>query len=182
MKNIRDLGITTKEGFSVKNLKRFPSMEWGEEGGLTADLYYKGAKILSLYQEGNGGSAMATYNEMSLDIKRAALDFLKRCDKAYDTYEFLIRKTAKDINDDDFEAVINCIEERYDIIKNVKKAFKKDYKSVAVLGDDLRFDYLQYRVSDITLDEVKTYLKKNKLDKKYFYIQLYKITDDLTIM
>ena len=119
---------------------------------------------------------------MSLDIKKAALDFLKRCDKAYSVYDFLIRKDAKSIDDDDFEAVINAIEEQYDIVKNATKAFKDGYKSVGILINDYETEYLRYRVADITMDEVNNYLKNNNLDSKYSCSKIIRCTDNLSVM
>lgn len=177
MKQIRDLGITTKEGFSIKNLQRFPSMEWGEDGGLQADLYYKGDKIMVVYDAGNGGSAITYTTELYSmkmgEIKTAALTFLKRCDDNWDKYDFLRNKAAKDIDDDDFESIVTVIEERYGVMYQLKKSFKNGYKSVAVLKNDLHIDYLQYKVDDVTMDEVKSYLVRNNLDKKYTGVELF---------
>ena len=87
MKNIKNLGIKTLEGFEVGNLQRFPSMEWGDEGGLQADVYYKGIKILQVFQEGNGGCAI-TYTNANYDANQAEIDlqclrFLQRVDEDY---------------------------------------------------------------------------------------------------
>ena len=62
MKNVKMPGITTKEGFELRNLQRGWSMEWGDGGSLSVDLYYKGHKIMKVCQEGNGGPAI-TYKE-----------------------------------------------------------------------------------------------------------------------
>ena len=59
MKQVKDLRITTKEGFSVKNLQRFPSMEYGEDGGLQADLYCNGDFLMTVFDAGDGGCAIA---------------------------------------------------------------------------------------------------------------------------
>lgn len=186
MKQIRDLGITTKEGFSVENLKRFPSMEWGEDGGLQADLFYKGDKIMTVFNAGDGGCAIChtteLYSTKMGEIKTAALAFLKRCDDNWDKYDFLRDKAAKDIDDDDFESTVTVIEERYDLLSQLKKSFRNGYKYVAVLKNDLRIDYLQYKVDDVTMDEVKSYLVKNNLDKKYTNIKLFNANSSLCVL
>ena len=89
MRQIKDLGIKSKEGLKVKNLKRFPSMEYGEEGGLQAELWLGNHTYLgTLYQEGNGGCANFTWNANLLEkakkgIKGLIHSFLLRNDKDY---------------------------------------------------------------------------------------------------
>ena len=184
MKDIKNLGITTSEGFSVKNLKRFPSMEWGEEGGLQADLWYKGNEVMTVYNDGNGGPAICYYTDYGKKImdvlKTNALSFLKRKDDNFNKYDWLRNKTAKDIDDDDFESVVNCIEERYYECKELKKSFKKGFKSVAILSNDYKKDFLQYRIDGVTYQQVKDYLVRNKLDKNYSKIDLWLASMDLS--
>lgn len=180
MKHVKDLKVTTKEGFSVMNLERFPSMEYGDNGGVRADLYYKGDKIMTVYDAGNGGCAIAYTNELyslkTWEIKTKALELLKRADENFNKFDFLKNKTAKDIDDDDFLAIVNLIEERYDDYKQVDKALKSGFKCVAVLSNDFSKSYLRYRVSDVTVDEVNSYLIDNNLAKKYKDITIYKDT------
>ena len=180
MKNIKNLGIKTQEGFEVKNLKRFPSMEWGDEGGLQADVYYKGIFILTLMQAGDGGCAdtytQPYYREHMDEIKEAAFSFLKRVDT--DMYgpnaKFanLAHTSANQINDDDWEQVVIEIEQRYNENKDAVKIFKKGYKAIAVLYGDHAIDYLQYRVSDITEEEVAAWVIKNNCQDKYDRIRI----------
>ena len=171
MKQIRDLEITTKEGFSVKNLKRFPSMEYGENGGVEADVYYNGDLIMTVFDEGNGGCAITytkeLYNLKKGEINGKALTCLKRLDKNWDKYDWLKEKTPKDIDDDDWLGIVNIIEDYYDDYKQVKKAFKDGYKTIAVLSNDFQKAYLRYRVGDITIKEVEAYLNAHNLTKTY---------------
>lgn len=184
MKQINDLGITTIEGLSVKNLQRFPSMEWGPTGGLSADVFYKGKKILNLYQAGNGGCAvtyMTEYGNTILgEVREAGLSFLRRRDTAYTDgkYDWLTKKTVKTFNDDDWEAVVNCMEERYDDIKEAAKCFKKGYKAVALLKNYCETSLLQYRVEDITLEEVTDYLKQHELNKRFTSVTIVRNSDN----
>ena len=189
MKSIKDLKIKTKEGFEVKNLERFPSMEFGPEGGLKADLYYQGNHILNLYQAGNGGCAFAHptsyYKEHKLEINAQGLSFLKRVDEYYgpnSPYDFLKNKTAADMSDDDWEGIINHIEEYYDDIVSAAKSFKEGYKAVVSMKSDYQTSYLAYHVSDITLEEVRVYMKKEGLDKKYKDIKILLPTPELFIL
>ena len=184
MKQIKDLKITTKEGFSVKNLERFPSMEYGEEGGIQADLYYKGDKIMTVFDEGNGGCANCytteLYSTKMGEIKSAALKFLQRCDKNWDKYDFLKNKTAKDIDDDDFLGIVVIIEDKYEIYKTVNKSFKDGFKAVAVLTNDFKRAYLQYRVSDVTMDEVKLHMFEKDLIQQYPSVEIIYDIKELT--
>lgn len=186
MKNIKNLKIRTKEGIEVKNLQRFPSMEWGDEGGLQADVYVNGEYVGQLYQAGDGGCASFTYpgSEAYTKIAEAGIMFLQRVDKAYgpnSQYDWLKKKTARLMDDDDIEAVINNIEDRYMDVSVAQKIFKKGYKAVALLKNDHTTQYLQYHVSDITEAEVYKWLKENKLAEEYPEISIIRVTDDLTV-
>ena len=199
MKNIKRLGVTTKEGFEVRDLQRFPSMEWGDEGGLQAELYYKGEYIMRVYQEGNGGCAITYrtdyYKQHRFAIESECLDFLRRVDKGYgpdSPYEWLKNKkvavssTSKPredlINDDDWEAVVNNIEEYYNDVKSAANSFRAGFKAVACLKGDLETGYLQYRVADVTEQEVRDFLKKKGLDKKYTEVKILLPTPELNIL
>ena len=41
--------------FELKKLKHFPSLEWGEDGGTTCDIYMDGKKCGNYFNDGNGG-------------------------------------------------------------------------------------------------------------------------------
>lgn len=160
MKNIKNLGIKTLEGFTVGNLQRFPSMEWGDEGGLQADVYYKGIKILQVFQEGNGGCAI-TYTNANYDANQTEIDvqclrFLQRVDEdygpngrfsnLYKDKKIVVEKgkeVAKGLDDDDWERLVVIIESRYDDLKNIKKFLKKD-PTVVVCETDWQTRYFGY--------------------------------------
>lgn len=171
MKNIKNLGIKTQEGFEVKNLKRFPSMEWGDEGGLQADVYYKGNFILTLMQAGDGGCAntytQPYYREHMDEIKEAAFSFLKRVETDMygpnAKYANLAHTSAKQINDDDWEQVVIEIEDHYYDTKEAMKIFKQGFKAIAVLKkEDHGTLFWAYRVSDITEEEIRGQLKNTE--------------------
>ena len=189
MKNIKNLKIKTTEGLEVKNLQRFPSMEWGDEGGLQAEVHLNGKLIGTLYQAGNGGCANFTYNNSDdyAELAKAIIIFLKRVDKNYgpnSKYNWLKNKaTYRDIGDDDIEAAVNNIEERYDDIQVAKKIFKKGYQAVALLKNDFSTQYLQYKVADITMEEVNEWLIHHPdIKKKYPEVTLIRSTDNLTVL
>lgn len=189
MKSIKDLKIKTKEGFEVKNLERGYSLEWGPGGSLIAELYYKGKHIMRVYQEGNGGCAITYqedyYREHKTEIDSQCLRFLKRVDKNYgpeSPYDWLRDKEINKIDDDDWETVVNNIEEYYDDVKAAAKSFRAGYKAVVSMKNDYQTSYLQYRVSDITLEEVRIYMKKEGLDKKYKDIKILLPTPELCIL
>ena len=129
MKDIKNLGIKTQEGFEVRNLNRFPSLEWGEEGGLEADLYLNGVWAGTIFQAGEGGCASFTYANLGVEEKELAekgLAFLKRCDESYgpnSKYEWLRDKTVAKFDDDDIEAIVNTIEEYYDDVKTMEMSY-----------------------------------------------------------
>lgn len=198
MKNIKRLGITTKEGFEVRNLQRFPSMEFGEEGGLQADLYYKGKHIMGVFQEGRGGCAMTYptdfYKTHRFELEKECLNFLKRVDKSYgpdSPYDWLRNKKVRVsdnskpqmefINDDDWEAVVINIEEYYGEVKSAAKSFRAGYKAVACLKSDIEIGYLQYKVADVTEQEVRDFLKRNGLEK-YTEVKILLPTPELSIL
>ncbi len=199
MKNIKNLGITTKEGFEVKNLQRFPSMEWGDEGGMQAEVYFKGNHIMNVFQEGNGGCAITYPTEFyklhRFTLERECLNFLKRVDKSYgpdSPYEWLKNKkvaissnskpSEATINDDDWEALVNNIEEYYDDVKSAANSFRAGFKAVACLKSDFETGFLQYRVANVTEQEVRDYLKKKDLDKKYTEVKILLPTPELNIL
>ena len=127
MKNIKDLKIKSIEDLEVRNVKTFPSMEWGEDGGLEADIYYQGKFAVRIFQEGNGGCALDTERDDAVlkAAKPSILAILKRLDKAYSYYSWLKTKTVENLDADDYESVANLFIEQYDLIKDAKKGFKK---------------------------------------------------------
>lgn len=115
MKYIKDIRIKTLEGFSLREVKTFPSMEWGEDGGIQADIYYMGAKVGTLFNDGNGG--MATFYKTGVVdemlLKTQALKCLKRIEPLYSQYNFLHNKTSKDVNEDDYDMLVALIVDKY---------------------------------------------------------------------
>lgn len=191
MKNIKDLKIKSKEGFEVKNLQRFPSMEWGDEGGLKADIYYNGFKILEVLQEGNGGCAICYKNmthfesgEVDMnEVNEKCLEFLKRNDTSYTSgeYDWLTKKTPNTLDDDDFEALVNCFEKKYDDNKFCQKQFKKNFHSVAILDSSFKTSYLS-SVGIMSDKYVEQYLEKNNLKKEFPIFKVIKYNDNLQLI
>lgn len=199
MKDIKRLGITTQEGFEVQNLQRFPSMEFGEEGGMQADVYFKGNHIMRVYQEGNGGCAVTYrtdyYREHRFTIERACLEFLQRVDENYgpdSSYEWLKNKkvavssTSKPredlINDDDWEALVYNIEEYYDDTEMAKKAFRRGAGTVIALYGALRTRYLQTSTIDFAQKDIDSWLNKNDKNGEYSHYRILKSTADLSTL
>ena len=189
MKNIKDLKIKTLEGFSVKNLQRFPSMEWGDEGGLQANVLYNGKEVFQIYQEGNGGPAITYWTDygksIEKEVRERAFEFLKRVDKDYQEgseYQWLMAKEPKDINDDDFETMVVLIEEQYERVKFVKKSFKNGYKTVAILSNDCQVSYLQYYIDNVPLEKVKEWLVRNDKDKEFTEVEMVYSQEQLATM
>lgn len=183
MKTIKNLGIKTHEGFEVKNLQRFPSMEWGDEGGMKAEVFYIGKLAFTIYQEGNGGEAITYWTDYGREhleeIKTDTLEFLKRVDNDYGEngrFDWLKNKTVKDINDDDFESLVNNLEKRYDDIKFAKKQFKKGYHSIAVLDSDYEVKYLSH-IGIMADSFVEQYLEQNNLKEQFRNFEIIKYND-----
>lgn len=148
MQNIKKLKSKSIEGLEVRNYQTFPSMEWGEDGGLQADLYYNGKFLARIYNEGNGGCAIAymqTKNDIECsDFKKACFDFLIRNDKNFgpqSQYEFMRDKTPNNLDDDDFETVINLLKERHDHIKEGERALKRNWGKIAIIDEGYKFHY-----------------------------------------
>lgn len=140
MKQIKNFKTITKEGFSIKNLERFYGPEWGEDSAFKADILYNNKKIAEIYQAGDGGCANARLDrsltqDQIVEIKEKLISFLKRYDYCYQgssPYEWLKKKTAQGVGDDEFEALVINIEEAEETFKSAQKRFKKvDVKGVA---------------------------------------------------
>ena len=185
MKNIKNLKIKTCEGFEVKNLQRFPSMEWGDEGGMSADIYYNGKHILSVFQAGDGGCAKIDYTEYGEQnlqtiipqatafLKRSTYrDLLDECDSAntYNQYCFY----------DEWEYLIHAIEEQYDKVKTIKKLFKKGYQAVAVVSDENEWRTLSSATPSLTESSVKSWMDKHNWE--YSNIEIFTLETNLTTM
>ena len=153
MKEIKNLGIKTQEGFEIKNLQRFPSREWGDEGGLQADIYYKDEKIAQYYDAGDGGMANMYWTDYGRSVKKEAqtdaIKFLQRCDADYrpgSKYYDLLFKDQKPQNfdEDDWGTLIILIEEHYDKIKMIKETLKNN-PTVIVCSNDQHILTLGYK-------------------------------------
>lgn len=172
MQNIKKLKAKTKENLEVRNYQTFPSMEWGENGGLRADIYFNNKFLARVFQEGNGGCAIAymqTKNETEWgEFKKACYDFLLRNDK-----DFRQDKTAETIDDDDLERVVNLIYERHCHIKEGEKALKNHFGKVAVC--DRGYRYMYYFCSVLITEQQFKELCKNKQDTENF--KLYTLTE-----
>ena len=66
-------------GFQMKNLKYFPSSEYGPKGGTSAALYLDGKKIGDYIDYGDGGQEQVTYVSKEAEEKmwRFIVDFAK---------------------------------------------------------------------------------------------------------
>ena len=110
------------------------------------------------------------YGRKNIDtIKESAMAFVKRCDQCWDKYDFLRDKKASAFDGDDWENLVELIEERFDDVKAIKKSFKNGYKAVLIISGDISKTYLQYTDAGVTLDEALDYVVKYGLDKKYPY-------------
>lgn len=65
--------VTTKEGISIRKVKHFPSMEYGDQGGTSCEILLNGRKIADYVDYGNGGEANIDYLEPD---RRAEYDSL----------------------------------------------------------------------------------------------------------
>ena len=139
MKQIKNFKTITKEGFSIANLQRFPSREWGDEGGFQADVLFNNQKIAKVFQEGDGGFADVYFEkdlteELLTEVKDKLISFLKRYDYAYQEsspYEWLKNKTSQGVGNDEFEALVVDIEEAEGTFKSALKKFKPGVNCVA---------------------------------------------------
>lgn len=139
MKQIKNFQTITKEGFSVANLQRFPSREWGDEGGFQADVLFKSQKIAQVFQQGDGGCADVYFEkdltkEFLAEVKDNLISFLKRYDYCYQEsspYEWLKKKTAQDVGNDEFETLVVNIEAAEDNFKLAQKRFKAGVNCIA---------------------------------------------------
>lgn len=139
MKQIKDFQTITKEGFGIKNLERFYGREWGEDSAFKADILYKSKKIAEIYQAGDGGCAdvhldRSLTQDQVTEVKENLISFLKRYDYCYQEsspYEWLKKKTAQDVGNDEFETLVVNIEAAEDNFKLAQKRFKAGVNCIA---------------------------------------------------
>lgn len=114
MKDIKDLKIKTLEGLSVKNYKTFPSREWGNDGGMQADVYLNSTLVGTVYDAGDGGVGdFYPTSTANVDaFKEACFKFLKRKGKDYFKYSFS-PKQASEMCEDDYVCVVDLIASFY---------------------------------------------------------------------
>lgn len=127
MKNIKKLKSVAVGNITIQNYKTFPSMEWGEDGGLDADICVNKTPVVHIYQEGNGGCALDTVlnEELLPSLKENVLKVLKKHDDGYQKYGWLKNKTAEKVDADDFESFVNVMAQRHDDIKLLESRNKK---------------------------------------------------------
>ena len=127
MKSIKTLKSLATGNITVTNYKTFPSMEWGENGGMEADICVNKIPVVHIFQEGNGGCAFDTVlnKELLSSLKENVLKVLKKHDDGYEKYDFLRDKTAEKVDADDFESFINLMAQRHDDIKLLESRNKK---------------------------------------------------------
>lgn len=110
MLDIKDLKVKTFEGLAVKNYKTFPSREWGDNGGMQADMYLNDKKIGQIFDAGDGGMGTMSF-ENDADIKgfkTVCFKFLRRLDKDYRNSK-LAPKKADELNEDDYVMAVDLI-------------------------------------------------------------------------
>lgn len=119
-----------KEQITIKNIKHFPSMEWGEEGGTSADFYYKGKKVCHYVNYGDGGEEHLYWCECEdswakVNLSFEVIDAVRTCLKRLGLYESCIIKTEEKIIECDmFGFLIMHFEE----LKELEKYYKKELK------------------------------------------------------
>lgn len=113
-----------KEQITIKNIKHFPSMEWGEDGGTSADIYYKGKKILNYVNYGDGGEEHLYWENIDFD-KEIFINAVRNCLKRLNLYNSIIIKSGdKIIECDMFGFLIMHFEE----LKELERYYKKELK------------------------------------------------------
>ena len=143
--------MKTEEKLSVKNLKHFPSMEWGENGGTSCEIYFGNVLAVKYFDKGEGGEPYYTFeNSFSYAmITDEMKEFLKR----YGIYQKDVEKYGEKITDmcilESFISWWENFEQfRKDINKIIKKQDKNDTTKV---------------VQVVVVDEFKVYQKYYKL-------------------
>lgn len=168
MKNIKDLGIKTKEGFGVKNYQTFPSMEWGDDGGMKADVYLDDVRVGTVFQRGDGGCADFTWDQSAerAAVKQKLFDTLTRLEPLFTNPEYVsvLPHTPEDCSDDEFEMLVNCIVEKRDAIKSCKEFYANGMPYTALVYEGPYVHYLGSRISQKS--EFENILKRSIENKK----------------
>lgn len=122
-----------KEQITIKNIKHFPSMEWGEDGGTFADIYYKGKKVLNYVNYGDGGEEHLYWEDTNFN-KEILTNAVRNCLKRLNLYDAIIIKSGdKIIECDMFGFLIMHFEELKEMEKYYKKALKQNYNIPIIL-------------------------------------------------
>jgi hypothetical protein len=134
------LGFSTKEGLSLAHYQDGWSEEYGEGGSYDVELLYKGKKVAEIVEFGNGGP-VAIYGLSVVDEKEvgdAILTFLRRTDEAYGpNSKFDFCKNATKSSDLEYAAIVQDLVNHYMRIKEAKSYFKKGYKMVCFVINEL---------------------------------------------
>lgn len=118
---------------TVKKLKTFPSMEWGEDGGFCCDIYYDGVKQGYFHQAGEGGCYSYNYYPGNTISERELNEY---CKKFFNKNEFargILEYSLEDVERFvDLETMVLLFFELKDYKKLFKKLEDSTYKSICI--------------------------------------------------
>lgn len=143
--------MRTKEKLSIKKLTHFPSMEWGENGGTSCEIFIGKLLAVKYFDKGEGGEPYYTFENgfTYAMIKEEMKKFLKR----YGIYQKACEKyDEKIVENCIFEDFISWWENFDFLKKEINKVIKKQDKN-----DTTKV------VQVVVIDDFKIYQKYYKL-------------------
>lgn len=162
------LGFETKEGLSLAHFQDGWSMEYGEGGSYQCDLLYKGKKVCTLMEEGNGGP-LNIYGEADnatmKEVEKAIITYLARTNEDYgpnSKYDFC-KEAVKNCKatDCEYSTLANDLIDEYETRKKMAKWFKQGYKVVGKF--DFGYGNTMVASGNDSRDNLLQYAKKNNI-------------------
>ena len=151
--------MNTKEKLTIKNIKTFPSMEWGENGGLRCDIYLKGKKVAEYIDWGNGGEAevrMLTDTITHKELQNLCYEATNRLGLNSNEYSEEINYMCA------IDTLVVYLQEMKDTEKMYKEKSKKGWNNLLVIKTQFNIYYCAFK--DGGAKSAENYLKeKNNL-------------------
>lgn len=158
--------MKTKEKIEIKKFKTFPSMEWGENGGSCCDIYVKGKKVATYFNEGNGGEPnIHMVGEMNYkELKDLCYQANERLGLNDPRYGYEINYSCA------IECLIDYLADMKDIQKIYNKEVKKGYNYVMIGRTWNKISWCGCKVD--RQEEMKKVVDKNlpDIEKTYYFI------------
>lgn len=163
--------MKTREGIELKKLKTFPSTEWGEDGGCSCDIYYKGKKVAEFFNAGDGGDANITMvGDMTKeDLIEIGLNLEERLGMMFNQkYPIEIRRMCA------IEELVGIFQTMKYIQKIYNKLTKDKEDKKVLIAIDFAKTIARFCKRPPKQEEITDFIDVNEMDKKsvsVYYIE-----------